>query len=193
MYSSLYRVFPWAIVAVLALIATWFATQNFALSAHNAELRSQTQLTNVAYKMAQNQLAERSLLAEGMINDLGRKLQRTENLARLEVKHLSSPASTATSKTAATVIWDPVQLSGLIVPATLPSINEDQAFQIWLIDSTLPRPVSVGVFHPEPDGKILPITFTADQPVTQATAFSISLEKKGGAATAEGPTLARTP
>jgi anti-sigma-K factor RskA len=175
---------PWAAAAALAIAAAWFARQNLSLRNENASLRTERQLAEVAYQMAQNQLTERSLLAENMINDLGNKLRRSEDLARLKVTALVSLAgNTAEAKVIA--VWDPEQQSGLLTMEKLPAITDTQDYQIWVVDPAYPNPVNGGVFHVSADGKVA-LAFKPDHPVAQAAAFAISLEKKGGVAKAEG-------
>ena len=60
----LLRFAPWAVAAGLAVAATWLFTQNQALRNENAALTTERQLAEVAYKMAQTQLSQRSLLAD---------------------------------------------------------------------------------------------------------------------------------
>jgi len=175
---------PWAIAAGLALAATWLGTQNFSLRTENASLRTERQLAETAYKMAKNQLSERSFLAEQMITDLGNKLRKSEDLARLKVTALASLAGN-TKEAQVIAVWDPEQQTGLLTMEKLPPINDSQDYQIWVVDPAYKDPVNGGVFHVSADGKIA-IPFKPDQPIALPAAFAISLEKKGGVAKAEG-------
>lgn len=179
------RFLPWAAAAALALTATWFALQNLSLRTENDALHTQQRLAEIAYATARNQLAERSLLAETMINDLGARLRRSEDLARLKVSALASLAGN-TAEARAIAVWDPDQQAGLLTFEKLPALAEHQDYQIWVIDPAYQNPVNGGVFHVAADGGTS-LAFRPDQPVTQATAFAISLEKKGGVPKAEGP------
>lgn len=180
------RLIPWAAAAAFALATIWFASQTFSLRSQNAELVGEKQLAEIAYKMAQNQLSERSLLAEKMITDLGQKLQRTEDLARLKVTALASLAGN-TTEAKVIAVWDPEQQTGLLTMEKLPAIGPNQDYQIWIVDPAYKNPVNGGVFQVAADGTIPPLTFKPDQPVAQAAAFAISVEKKGGVPKAEGP------
>lgn len=180
----LLQLVPWALAAALALAATWFASQNASLRSENASLSTERQLAEIAYKMAQNQLTERSLLAENMISDLGNKLRHSEDLARLKVTALASLAGN-TKEAQVIAVWDPAQQTGLLTMEKLPAIADTQDYQIWVVDPAYPNPVNGGVFHVTADGKVA-LAFKPDQPVTQAAAFAISLEKKGGVPKAEG-------
>ncbi|MBL9215525.1 MAG: anti-sigma factor [Opitutaceae bacterium] len=179
------RLLPWAAAAVLAVTAAWLGTQNFSLRNEARALRTERELAEVAYKMARNQLSERSLLAEKMINDLGDKLRRSEDLARLKVTALASLAGN-TKEAQVIAVWDPEQQTGLLTLEKLPAIADTQDYQIWIVDPAYPNPVNGGVFHVGSDGKVV-LPFKPDQPVAQAAAFAISVEKKGGVPKAEGP------
>ncbi|MDQ5977394.1 MAG: hypothetical protein QG602_366 [Verrucomicrobiota bacterium] len=182
---SFRRYVPWAAAAVLALSSAWFASQALSLRSENASLRTEHRLAIIAYESARNQLAERSLLAEQMVTDFGRRLQRSEDLARLKVSALASLAGN-TAQARAIAVWDPDQQAGLLTFEKLPAIADEQDYQIWVIDPAYQNPVNGGVFHVARDGSVS-LAFRPDQPVTRATAFAISLEKKGGVPKAEGP------
>lgn len=179
------RYLAWAAAAALAVTTTWLSTQNASLRTENDSLRTQQRLVHIAYETAQNQLAERSLLAEHLINDLGTRLRRSEDLARLKVSALASLAGN-TAEAQAIAVWDPDQQTGLLTFEKLPALAAEQDYQIWVIDPAYQNPVNGGVFHVEKDGSVS-LAFRPDQPVTKATAFAISLEKKGGVPKAEGP------
>jgi anti-sigma-K factor RskA len=176
---------PWAAAAALAVTATWLAGQNLLLRREAEGLRRERELAEVAYKMAKNELTQRSLLAESMINDLGGKLRRSEDLARLKVTALASLAGN-TAEARVIAVWDPEQQTGLLTMEKLPVIAETQDYQIWIVDPAYPNPVNGGVFHVSVDGRVA-LPFRPDQPVAKVAAFAISLEKKGGVPKAEGP------
>jgi anti-sigma-K factor RskA len=182
---SFSRYLPWAAAAVFALTATWLSTQYVSLRSENDALRTQQRLAELAFQAARNQLAERSLLAESMIRDLGNRLRRSEDLARLKVSALASLAGN-TKEAQAIAVWDPDQQAGLLTFDRLPTIPESQDYQIWVVAPDHPNPVNGGVFKPDADGHAV-LAFKPDQPVAKAAAFAISLEKKGGVPKAEGP------
>jgi anti-sigma-K factor RskA len=179
------RLLPWMAAAGFALAAVGFGIRARALRAENESLHTQRELAEVAYKMTQSQLAERTLLAERMITDLGQKLQRTEDLSRLKITALASLLGN-TAEARAIAVWDPEQQAGLLTVEKLPAVAPEQDYQIWVIDPQYPIPVDGGVFKPDPSGKAT-LTFKGDKPIAQAAAFAISLEKKGGVPKAEGP------
>lgn len=179
------RFLPWAAAAALAVTSSWLATRNLALRAENDSLRTQQQLAEIALAAARNQFTERTLLAETMIQDLGRRLQRSEDLARLKVSALASLAGN-TAEAQAIAVWDPDRQAGLLSFEKLPATAANQDYQIWVIDPAYQDPVNGGVFHVARDGAVS-LAFRPDQPVKKATAFAISLERKGGVPKAEGP------
>lgn len=180
----LLRFAPWAMAAGLAVAATWLFTQNQALRNENTSLATERQLAEVAYKMAQTQLSQRSLLAENMITDLGNKLRHAEDLSRLKISALASLAGN-TKEAQVIAVWDPGQQAGLLTMEKLPAIADTQDYQIWVVDPAYKDPVNGGVFHVSANGKVT-LAFKPDQPIAQAAAFAISLEKKGGVPKAEG-------
>jgi anti-sigma-K factor RskA len=179
------RFTPWAIAAGLTLAATWLTFQNQTLQSENETLRTERRLAEVAYQAAQTQLKERSLLAEGLINDLGRQLHEQQDLSRLKVTALASLAGN-TPEAQAIAVWDPSRETGLLTVAKLPVIADNQDYQLWVVDPAYPNPVDGGVFKPGADGHVV-LTFKGNKPIKSVAAFAISLEKKGGVPKAEGP------
>jgi anti-sigma-K factor RskA len=179
------RFAPWGVAACFAAVAVFFGVRTVSLRSENEALRTERELAEVAYKMTQNQLSERTLLAEKMIADLGAQLKHTEDLSRLKITALASLLGN-TPEAKAIAVWDPAQQSGLLTVEKLPAIAAEQDYQIWVVDPQYPIPVDGGVFKPDSTGKAV-LTFKADKPIKQAAAFAISLEKKGGVPKAEGP------
>ena len=182
--NPLTRLAPWTVAAVLAVAALWVARQNVSLQQENSKFRTERQLAEVAAHLAQNQLTERTLIAEGMINSLGRKLRGAEDLARLKVVSLSAPAGHI-MEAQVIAVWDPELQAGLLTIEKLPAIAGTQDYQIWIIDPAFPNPVNGGVFHGTADGRVV-LAFKPDQAVTRAITFALSLEKKGGVPKPEG-------
>jgi anti-sigma-K factor RskA len=181
----LFRLVPWGLAAALAVTTTWLSLQNLSLRSDNNMLLTERRLAEIAYKTASNQLSERSLLAETMINDLGRQLREQHDLTRLKITALASLAGN-TPEAQAIAVWDPSRETGLLTVDHLPVIGENQDYQIWVIDPAYPIPVDGGVFKPGADGRAV-LAFKGNKPVKGVSAFAISLEKKGGVPKAEGP------
>lgn len=179
------RFLPWVAAAGLAIAAVWFGVRSNGLQAANESLATQRELAEVASRLAQSQLAERTLLAEQMIADLRNQLRTSEDLGRLRVTALASLLGNS-PEARAIAVWDPTQAAGLLTVEKLPAITAEQDYQIWVIDPQYPIPVDGGVFKPDADGRAT-LTFKGDKPIQKVSAFAISLEKKGGVPKAEGP------
>ena len=179
------RWLPLAAAAALAITALWLGSQNRALRQENTTLRTERELAEIAFKTAESQLQERSLIAETMINDLGRQLRDQEDLTRLKITALASLAGN-TAEAKAIAVWDPGRETGLLTVEKLPVIADSQDYQIWVVDPAYPNPVDGGVFKPGADGKAV-LAFKGNKPISSVAAFAVSLEKKGGVPKAEGP------
>ena len=179
------RWLPLAAAAAFAITALWLGSKNLALHRENQGLHTERDLANLADQTSQTQLKERSLVAESMINDLNRQLRDQQDLSRLKVTALASLPGNPPD-TRAIAVWDPVRETGLLTVEKLPAINENQDYQIWVVDPAYPNPVDGGVFKPKADGTAV-LTFKGNQPIKTVAAFAISLEKKGGVPKAEGP------
>jgi len=184
----LLRFIPWAAAAGLAIATAWLTSRTLSLEAENEFLRTERRLAEVAYLNAQARLKERSLVAEGMINDLGHQLRDQQDLTRLKVTALVALAG-GTAEARAIAVWDPGRETGLLTVDKLPVIPENQDYQLWVVDPAYPNPVDGGVFRPGPDGRVV-LAFKGDKPIKSVAAFAISLEKKGGVPKAEGPIVA---
>lgn len=192
--SSAFPLARWLLVvaaACLGIAALWLAALNMALRNENSALRTERELAEIAYHTAQNQLKERTLVAESMINQLGRQLHDQGDLSRLKVTALASPAGN-TKEAQAIVVWDPKQETGLLIVDRLPAITEDQDYQIWIVDPACKNPVSGGTFHVSAADKAA-LGFKPEQPVRHAVGFAISVGKKGGVPKAEGTMVLLSP
>lgn len=179
------RVLPWGLAGGFALVAAFLGLRTISLRSEKAALQTERDLAQIAREMAEAQLGERTVLAEKMISDLGRRLQRIEDLRRLKIAALVSLLGNAPDAKAIAV-WDPEQQRGLLTVEKLPAIAAEQDYQIWVTDPQYPTPVDGGVFKPDATGRAT-LTFKTDTSIQQVSAFAISLEKKGGARKAEGP------
>ncbi len=185
--SPLVRLAPWAVAAGAMFAALWSGVQIFSLRAETAALRIERNLAETAYKMSQSQLAERTLLAETMINELGSQLRLREDLTRLKVTALASLLGNS-PETPAIAIWNPELQCGLLTVAKLPALAEEQDYQLWIVDSAYEHPVNGGVFKVGADGRAA-VAFKADRPIKAIVAFTVSVECKGGVAQAKGPVV----
>lgn len=183
--SNWSRFLPWALAAGLALSTGWFALRSISLQTANRSLESGRQLAELAHGLARTELEERTLLAERVISDLGDRLRMSADLRRLRVCPLAPPEPQS-SPLQAVAVWDPERQTGMLAVDHLPAVAEESDYQIWVIDPQYPAPLNGGVFKPGVDGRAS-VTFKCDRPIADATAFAVSLERKGGAPRAEGP------
>lgn len=183
------RLLLWTVAAGCALVAVWLGVRVRALRAENDALGTQRDLADVAARLAQAQLAERTLLAERMITELGTQLVRAEDLRRLKIAALH-PLLNNASEARAIAVWDPERQTGILAAEKLPVVAEGQDYQLWLTGSPHPAPVAAGVFKPDSTGKATH-AFEAGSSLREITGFAVSLEKRGGAPTAGGVLVLR--
>jgi hypothetical protein len=181
------RLLPWLLAGLLVLAVAWLSVQQHLLQTERDALRTERKFADVAAQLAQSRLGERSLLAEGMINQLGRKLQGAEDLARLRIVVLDPPSGDG-SGARAVVVWDPAQQTGWLTTGNLPPLAETEGYQIWIGDAALPEPVNGGIFHPRRTGRQVQ-EFHPDQPVNTPTTFAIGRATAGSGSRAAGPIL----
>ena len=106
-------------------------------------------------------------------------------LAQMQVATLTSQIKNAPEATAA-VVWDPELQRGVLNTTNVPANAADRDYQLWIVDPKYRQPVDAGVFTVEKSGRARYV-FKPKSPITSATAFAISLERKGGVPKAEGP------
>lgn len=80
----------------------------------------------------------------------------------------------------ATVAWNPQSGEVKLVAGTMPSLNEEQQFQLWAIVDG--NPVDAGVFDMNQEG----MTMLDMKTMSNAQAFAVTIEPRGGS---ENPTL----
>lgn len=84
------------------------------------------------------------------------------------------------------VAWNGQTQQGMLKLEKMPPLQQNQDYQLWVIDPRYPKPVSGGIVRVDDEGNAR-LTFTVEVPITNADKFAISLERKGGAPSAEGP------
>jgi len=182
------RLAPWLATAAVTVAALWLTGRLLALRAENQSLRTERMLAEVAYKLGQNQLAERTLLAENMINGLGQKLRHAQDLARLKAVTLLPPDG-GSENGRAVVVWDPELQVGLVTAEKMPALPASRVYQVWIVDPASPISVSGGVFRVSTDGRAV-FGFKPEKSISLATGFSITAEDKdGGGGKARGPVM----
>ena len=196
---------PWAIAAALAIacVVTFADRQRVATelaTVRSENMQSQTQL---AASAAEKQRVEQQLVelrqreadartqmatladarekAEQKIAEIGER----DELQKVQVAALTSKLPEAPDATAG-VVWDPERQRGVLNTANMPPNAANRDYQLWIVDPLYRYPVDAGVFTVEKSGTTK-YYFTPKARITSATAFAISLERKGGVPKAEGP------
>lgn len=117
-------------------------------------------------------------------NDLTTAVAQND-LDGIEVATLSSMMAVA-PRAKAVAVWDSVHQEGVLTVSSLPTLEPDKDYQLWIIDPRYEDPVSGGVFSVSARGETK-IRFKPDQPIETISAYAVSLERKGGVPKAEGP------
>ena len=100
---------------------------------------------------------------------------------------LRSKISTAPNATAS-IRWDSAQQRGVLEARDVPPNSADRDYQLWIVDPRFADPISAGVFRVERAGATRYV-FTPRVRIEAPSAFVVSLERKGGVAKAQGPTV----
>lgn len=185
--SSFGRWLPWLCAAGLLLAGLWLGSLCLALRTENIALRTEREFALIAREAAQTQLKERSLLAERMINDLGRELRDLKRIGRLQVVPLLPPVPTAEAAQV-TVIWDSLQLTGILASRQLPPLREHQHYQLWVVSPTGRQSVKGGALPAGQDGSRT-LVFQLDAPLAHDAGFALTLATGDGPEPADAPIL----
>jgi anti-sigma-K factor RskA len=196
---------PWAIAACLAIacLVTFADRQRVAAEltqarSDNTETQSQLAALATDKERAEQQLAElrqREADARVQMATLAdarekaetriKEIEARDELTKVQVATLTSKLPDAPEATAA-VVWDPERQRGVLNTANMPPNATNRDYQLWVVDPRYENPVDAGVFTVEKAGGTK-YFFTPKSRITSATAFAISLERKGGVPKAEGP------
>ena len=126
------------------------------------------------------------LIAErGRLRKRITRLEQRDLFAQVQIASLNSKLENAPDANAV-VVWDEKRQRGILRVTKLPRNEENRDYQLWLVDPRYKDPVDGGVFHVANDGA-LRVSFHPSSPVREAKGFAISLERKGGVQSAEGP------
>jgi anti-sigma-K factor RskA len=114
-------------------------------------------------------------------------LEQRDLFAQVQIASLTSKLKEAPNANAV-VVWDQKRQRGLLKVTQLPRNATDRDYQLWLVDPRYKDPVDGGVFQVTNEGTVR-VPFKPATPVRDATAFAVSLERKGGVTKAEGPII----
>ncbi|MDX2186788.1 MAG: anti-sigma factor [Opitutaceae bacterium] len=181
---SLHARIAWAIAACAVVAAGLFHTRYLSVQTVVSTSEASYTAAIAEIKSLEQQMEAERILGNQQLADM-RKAADVANLkiARLAELTGNSPAAVAVA------VWNPLNQEGVLSVESLPLLQKDQDYQLWVIDPQYVNPVNGGVFTVGNDGKAN-IRFQPDQAVGGATMFAISRERKGGVPKAEGPIVA---
>ena len=183
---------PWIAAGGLAVLAGFLGQAYFAARTEMIALREQGALARIKDRSLEQQLEAERILAGRRIADLLADGRASSRLAGLQIFALIAPAGSPVSGPAVAV-WDPERQEGRLAVANLPPTAPEKDYQFWIWDPQYPEPVNAGILPlPSAAGEAR-LLFKPDRPVTFAARFAISVERKGGALRAEGPTILASP
>ena len=175
-----------AVTAGFAVAALCLGLQLLKLRAEKVALAAERDLAEAACRIAQTELKERSLIAEGMINELGRLLRAKEDISHFKVAALTPPAA-PDGATGAIAVWDPAQQAGLLVGDKLPANAPDLAYRIWMFDPA-GEAVNCGTFRVSSDPRFV-VAFRPERPVIGSATFEVCVDRAGAATASRGPAI----
>jgi anti-sigma-K factor RskA len=171
----------WAAAACFALAAAYLTTRYLALRSETVILRESEAIARLDAQSARQQLEAERIVSGRRIADL----QQASDIAQLKIARLASLAGNS-PEAIAIAVWSPERQEGVLNVEKLPPLRNDQDYQLWVVDPKKPDPVNGGVFTVDAKGTAQ-IRFHPDQPVSAATQFAVSRERKGGVPKAQGP------
>jgi anti-sigma-K factor RskA len=175
----------WAAAACFAIAAAYFGANYFAARSALTAASNDAEFARLeAQSLAQRLEAERILNSSYIAS-----LQKSGDVANLKIAKLADLLGNS-PQAVAIAVWNPLSQSGVLTVEKLPVLQNDQDYQLWVIDPAYKDPVSGGVFTVDANG-IARVEFRPGQSVKAATTFAISRERKGGSSsTPQGPVIA---
>jgi anti-sigma-K factor RskA len=174
----------WAAAACFALLAAFFGARYFAARSSATLAVQEAELARLETRSLTQRLEAERILNARQIADL----QKAGDVANLKIAKLADLLGN-TPQAVAIAVWNPLSQEGMLTVEKLPVLQRDQDYQLWVIDPAYQDPVNGGVFTVDEKG-VTRFAFRPDQPVTAATTFAITRERKGGVKKTQGPILA---
>lgn len=174
----------WAVAACFAIFSGYVSVRYLSIRKETTIERDHAQLAAITIRTLEQELEAQRILATQQISDL----RAAGDLAQLKIAKLAS-LNNNSAEAVAIAVWNPLKQEGVLTVENLPLIQKDQDYQLWIIDPRYANPVNGGIFNVDARGTAH-FNFRPDQPVTAATKFAISRERKGGVPKAEGPLVA---
>jgi anti-sigma-K factor RskA len=180
---------PWLAAACLSVATIWAGRKYSMTRQEFASMSEQQQVALQELDQARAQLAlTKQQLADATVTlgKLSEKLKDEGDLAKYKIATLASMLGN-TPAAVAVAVWDPTRERGVLSVSKLPALASEKDYQLWVIDAKYPAPVSAGTFVVDPVTGEAHIVFKADKPVDSIAKFAVSLERKGGSVSPQGP------
>lgn len=174
----------WAAAACFAILAGYVSIRYLAIRSEVTLQKENARIVEIQLHSLEQTLEAERIVTTKQIADL----RQAGDLAQLKIARLASLLKDS-PEAMAIAVWNPLKQEGVLTVENLPFIQQDQDYQLWVVDPRYKDPVNGGVFKVDQRGGAH-INFRPDQPVTAATQFAISRERKGGVPKAEGPMVA---
>lgn len=186
-FAKAKRWLPWAITSVCLSVGALLTIRAAIIQLEFAGLRTQRDLSETARRLAELQLAERTLLAQRIVQDMRADARHTPDLARMRKTSLKSSLSTLT-QAHAIILWDATAQRGILVAEGLPAIGADLSYQLWLHGAERGQRTAGALFSAEPTGEAL-TTIAPAVSGSAETGFSLTIEPRNGSAQPSGPVI----
>ena len=181
-------IIPWAAAACLAGLLYWqsdragrekFALQREVANRESQLTTSKDRITALELTVAtrQQELAAVEAARADLVARVA-SLEQKDVLAQTQIAVLGSQLKDRPQAMAVS-LWNQERQDGLLVVENLPVLDAGKDYQLWVLDPSIPVPVSAGVFKVDAEGKVR-ITFKPNQAIANAAKFAVSLEKEGG-------------
>ena len=182
----------WTAAAGFGLAAIFFAAKSFNVRGEMQALLESERVTHLEAGTFKNLLEAERILSRGQLERLLAaerligELREQASPDRLVIRLLTAPTG-QTPSACAVAVWSPQLQEGVLVATQLPAPPAGHDYQLWLTDPQSPTPVDGGVLSVEDATGAARVGFKPARPMIAASAFCVTLERKGGSPKAEGP------
>ena len=151
-------------------------------------MQSRAALQEIEGKSLRQQIEAERILSARRVADLLDELHARTDPGQFQVVPLACQPDAALPSLAV-VVWNPGRQEGELVLAGIPALPPDEDYQLWITDSEHPVAVSAAVFTLDSVSNGFRVPFKFDQPRANAAGFTVSVERKGGATSRQGPVI----
>lgn len=172
-----------ASVAALALLAGYVSFRYMQVKTELSMARQEADIAAVEVRSLQQRLEAERILSQRQIQ----ALNQSGGVGELLITKLAGPDGVGAALGVA--IWNSATQQGVLVPETLPTLDGEYTYQIWLVDETAENPIAAGTFSPDA-GKMQRVEFSPVQRVPNAREIRVTSEKRPGGAKPRGAVMA---